>query len=67
MIVYLVVAILKQRYRLDLSLSKRLHFLEINVFAQKTLLSVFAPNPRGAPDAEDKQLQLIDILGRFGI
>ena len=32
MIVYLLLAILKQRYRLEPSLSKLLHFLEVNLF-----------------------------------
>jgi hypothetical protein len=52
---YLVLAILKQRYRWDRSLSKRLHFLEINLFEQKTLLSLFAANPCGAPHVEDNE------------
>jgi hypothetical protein len=65
-ILYLVLAILKQRYRWDRSLSKRLHFLEINLFEQKTLLSLFAGNPCGAPHVEDDELKVFDILGRFG-
>jgi hypothetical protein len=65
MILFLVLAIVKQRYRWDRSLSKRLHFLEINLFEQKTLLSVFAANPCGAPHVENNKLKVFDILGRF--
>jgi hypothetical protein len=65
MILLLVLAIVKQRYRWDGSLSKRLHFLEINLFEQKTLLSVFAANPCGAPHVEDNELTVFDILGSF--
>ena len=46
MIVYLTLAILKQRYKIQTSLSKMLHFLETNVFEQKPILSIFATNPR---------------------
>jgi len=46
MIVYLVLAILKQRYKLETSLSKLLHFLEVNLFEQKSLISIFQPNAR---------------------
>lgn len=41
MIVYLVLAIIKERYRLELSLSQLLHFLEVNLFEQKLLTSIF--------------------------
>ena len=44
--------------RVDLSLSKLLHFLEVNLFEQKSLFSLFVPNPRGIPHVEDKQLSL---------
>lgn len=46
MIVYLILAILKQRYQIKTSLSKMLHFLETNLFEQKPILSIFAGNPR---------------------
>jgi len=46
MVVYLVLAILKQRYQLQTSLSKLLHFLEVNLFEQKPLVSIFQPNAR---------------------
>jgi hypothetical protein len=35
MIVYLLLAILKERYRLEQNLSQLLHFLEVNIFEQK--------------------------------
>lgn len=43
MMVYLVLAILKQRYNLKPSLSKLLHFLEVNLFEQKSLYSILTP------------------------
>lgn len=46
MIVYLSLAILKQRYQIPTSLSKMLHFLETNLFEKKPILSIFAVNPR---------------------
>ncbi|MBF0492195.1 MAG: hypothetical protein HQM15_05390 [Deltaproteobacteria bacterium] len=46
MIVYLSLAILKQRYQIKTRLSKMLHFLETNLFEQKPILSIFAANPR---------------------
>ncbi len=61
MIVYLVLAILKERYRLEQSLSKSLHFLEVNLFEQKPLLSIFQPNARPSRDTQDNQLKLFDI------
>ena len=61
MVIYLVLAILKQRYRLDRSLSKSLHFLEVNLFAQKPLISIFQSNPRASRQKFDKQLKLFDF------
>ena len=61
MIVYLVLAILKQRYGLDTSLSKSLHFLEINLFERKPLISIFQPNSRASRREGDKQLKLFDF------
>ena len=61
MIVYLVLAILKQRYGLATSLSKSLHFLEINLFEQKPLISIFQPNSRASRREGDKQLKLFDF------
>jgi len=61
MVVYLVLAILKQRYRLDTSLSKSLHFLEVNLFAQKTLISIFQSNARAPRQRFDKQLKLFEF------
>ena len=63
MIVYLILAILKQRYYLENSLSQSLHFLEVNLFEQKPLISIFQTNPRRTyrKDAnDDKQLKLFD-------
>lgn len=61
MVVYLVLAILKQRYRLDTSLSKSLHFLEVNLFAQKSLISIFQSNARTSRQRLDNQLKLFDF------
>jgi hypothetical protein len=63
MIVYLILAILKERYSLENSLSQSLHFLEVNLFEKKQLISIFQANPRkiyrkGAD--ESKQLTLFD-------
>jgi hypothetical protein len=46
MIVYLTLAILKERYLLENSLSQLLHFLEVNIFEKKSLISIFQANPR---------------------
>lgn len=54
MIVYLVLAIMKERYRLDQGLSKLLHFLEINLFERKPLASVFEINSR---EESNKQIE----------
>ncbi len=61
MIVYLMLAILKERYHLDASLSKLLHFLEVNLFEQKPLISIFHPNDRVVCQQEAKQLKLFDF------
>jgi hypothetical protein len=61
MIVYLILAILKQRYRLKNSLSQILHFLETNLFEQKPLVSIFQMNTREAAAAPPIQLNLFDI------
>ena len=61
MVVYLILAILKQRYNLKLSLSKLLHFLEVNLFEQKSLESIFQVNLRIVPNEPDNQLILFDI------
>ena len=63
MIVYLVLAILKERYQLENSLSQLLHFLEVNLFERKLLISIFQPNPRKVCDPgkfKHKQLKLFD-------
>ena len=46
MIVYLSIAILRQQYFLEPHMSKLLHFLEVNLFEQKSLISIFEPNSR---------------------
>jgi len=63
MIVYLLLAILKERYRLEQTLSQLLHFLEVNIFEQKSILSIFQMNSRSTQKAEivDNQLRLFDL------
>jgi transposase len=63
MIVYLLLAILKERYRLEQTLSQLLHFLEVNIFEQKSMLSIFQMNSRSTQKVEiaDKQLKLFDL------
>jgi hypothetical protein len=61
MIVYLVLAILKERYHVETSLSKLLHFLEINLFEQKPLISIFQSNARTFRQKPDNQLKLFDL------
>ena len=46
MIVYLILAILKERYLLQNSLSQLLHFLEVNLFETKLLIAISMSNPR---------------------
>jgi Transposase DDE domain/Domain of unknown function (DUF4372) len=61
LVVYLELAVLKERYRIDQPLSKMLHFLEVNLFERKTLLSVFALNARQKEIIHNsKQLKLFD-------
>ena len=64
MIVYLVIAILRERYQLKNSPSQLLHLLEVNLFERKLLISIFEPNPRKAQNQEiygHKQLKLFDL------
>jgi IS4 transposase len=61
MIVYLVLAILRERYEVETSLSKLLHFLEVNLFEQKPLISIFQSNARTFRREPDKQLKLFDL------
>jgi hypothetical protein len=61
MIVYLVFAILKERYHVEMSLSKLLHFLEVNLFEQKPLISIFQSNARTFLQKSDNQLKLFDL------
>lgn len=63
MIVYLSLAIIKQKYRLSKSLSELLHFLEVNLFERKSLLSVFQHNERKTDNHNKniyKQLKLFE-------
>jgi len=61
MIVYLVLAILKERYCLEQSLSKLLHFLEVNLFEQKPLIPIFQINACLSHGKQDNQLKLFDF------
>jgi len=63
MIVYLILAILKQRYGLEKDLSQLLHFLEVNLFEKKRLVDIFFERPRktyGKREDPPKQLTLFD-------
>lgn len=63
MIVYLLLAILKERYRLKQNLSQLLHFLEVNLFEQKALFSIFQINARSLQqktEISNNQLTLFD-------
>ena len=63
MIVYLILAILKQRYGLEKSLSQLLHFLEVNLFEKNRLVDIFFERPRktyGKRGPFPKQLTLFD-------
>ncbi len=63
MIVYLLLAILKERYRLEQNLSQLLHFLEVNLFEQKALFSIFQINARSLQqkaENSNNQLTLFD-------
>ena len=63
MIVYLVLAIMKERFHLENNLSQLLHFLEMNLFERKSLESIFRLNDRKT-DAKNNtgsiQLKLFD-------
>ena len=63
MIVYLILAIIKERYHLQPSLSQLLHFLEVNLFEQKSLDFIFCMNSRRITTKEIyryNQLKLFD-------
>jgi len=63
MIVYLIIAIIKERYHLEPSLSQLLHFLEVNLFEQKSLDFIFCMNSRRISTKEINrynQLKLFD-------
>ena len=57
---YLKLAILKERYHLEPSLSKLLHFLEVNLFERKSLINIFQTNTRATHKYEDIQLKLFN-------
>jgi hypothetical protein len=63
MIVYLILAIIKERYHIEKSLSQLLHFLEVNLFERKPLFSIFQFNDRRVVQKDldkYKQLKLFD-------
>lgn len=63
MIVYLVLAIMKERFHLGNNLSQLLHFLEVNLFERKSLESIFQLNDRKVNEKKDTdyiQLKLFD-------
>jgi hypothetical protein len=63
MIVYLVLAIMKERFHLENNLSQLLHFLEVNLFERKSLETVFHLNDRktvSKENIEHIQLKLFD-------
>ncbi len=63
MIVYLVLAIMKERFHLENNLSQLLHFLEVNLFERKPLESIFQLNDRktdAKKNIEHIQLKLFD-------
>lgn len=63
MIVYLILSIIKERYQLKPSMSQLLHFLEVNLFERKALISVFDFNSRRMTGKEKlvyNQLTLFD-------
>jgi hypothetical protein len=65
MIVYLVLAIMKERFHLENNLSQLLHFLEVNLFERKSLESIFQLNDRKTDvknNTEHIQLKLFDYL-----
>jgi IS4 transposase len=64
MIVYLVLAIMKERFQLENNLSQLLHFLEVNLFERKSLESIFQINDRkeeSKKNIEHIQLKLFDF------
>lgn len=53
MIVYLILAIMKERFQLENQLSQLLHFLEVNLFERKSLVSIFKFNDRKVDSKSD--------------
>ena len=63
MILYLILAIIKERYHIEKSLSQLLQFLEVNLFERKPLFSIFQFNDRRVVKKDlgkYKQLKLFD-------
>ncbi len=63
MIVYLILAIMKERFHLQNNLSQLLHFLEVNLFERKSLVSIFQLNNRKTENEKRHghiQLKLFD-------
>jgi hypothetical protein len=63
MIVYLILAILKERYLLQSSLSQLLHFLEVNLFETKRLISISMANPRKTYRKGTNDLKQLTLFG----
>lgn len=63
MTVYLLLAILKERYHLEQSLSQLLHFLEVNLFEQKPLISIFRPNARASKQKQEETYKQLTLFG----
>jgi len=63
MIIYLILAILKERYLLQSSLSQLLHFLEVNLFETKPLISIFRINPRKTYRKGEDDLKQLTLFG----
>lgn len=63
MTVYLLLAILKERYHLEQSLSQLLHFLEVNLFEQKPLISIFRPNARTSKQKQEETYKQLTLFG----
>jgi Transposase DDE domain/Domain of unknown function (DUF4372) len=63
MTVYFLLAILKERYHLEQSLSQLLHFLEVNLFEQKPLISIFRPNTRTYRQKQEETYKQLTLFG----
>ena len=57
------IAILKERYHLEQSLSQLLHFFEVNLFEQKPLISIFRPNARTFKQKQEETYKQLTLFG----